>query len=453
MLICNLADVVHSCSRKSPKTNNYNLLTVCDLSQKTSVLQDPGKILEMITMNKEILSESQLVRLQRINKENLQVFDNNLSEGYNHKSGRFLADFTFSSKPPPNRVFVPQYNKKCSDLQQAKCDELEAQGVLIDPKLYDIPVLHVSPSWVQQKGRAKHKALHECTLDELRFITAFNVLNDSIRPKVTSSCSAIKIFLFLARWKFHVYADLNNSYFQLPVNQKLWGYLGVMTPYKGVRVMTRTGQGLLGSDVELEQLLYRVLGNEISKGFCIAIRDDIIIGGNSINEATSNYETVLNRLKENNLKLSPNKVRIFPKDTEIYGYRILNGCVMPSSHTVSSLGKTKIEDLVTNKQVNSWKGLYKTLIGHLPALANVMSPFDAATAGRHEKFLWTPALTSAFNTAMNHLDKVNRTYLPKPDEQLILLPDAMSTSPCVGWVLYVLRNEKLLPVTYCTAKL
>ena len=43
--------------------------------------------------------------------------------------------------------------------------------------------------------------------------------------------------------------------------------------------------------------------------------------------------------------------------------------------------------------------------------------------------------------------------LPKPNEQLVLLPDAMSTSPCIGWVLYVKRNNKLLPVTYCTAKL
>ena len=228
-----------------------------------------------------------------------------------------------------------------------------------------------------------------------------------------------------------------------------------MTPYKGVRVLTRTGQGLLGSDVELEELLCRVLGHDISKGHCIAIRDDIIIGGNTINEGITNYQSVLNKLCENNLKLSPNKVRIFPEDTEIYGYRIKNGCVSPSQHIVKCLGKTKIEDLRTNKQINSWKGLYKTLIGHLPALSNLMSPFDIATAGKNssEKFLWTPPLTSAFNQAMQHLEKVNKTYLPSPSEQLILLPDAMTTTPCVGWVLYVVRKDRLLPVSYCSAKL
>ena len=416
---------------------------------------DKKYLLSLIKINENILSQQQLLRLQTINEENFNVFDNNLSGGYNHFSGKFYADFSFSNRPPPTKVYVPQYNRKCADLQQSKCDELESQGVLVDPKLYDIPVLHVSPSWIQQKGRAKHKQLQECSLDELRFITAFNTLNDSIRPKPTSSCSANSIFLFLARWKHHVFADLNNSYFQLPVKRALWSYLGVMTPHKGVRVLTRTGQGLLGSDVELEQLMARVLGDEITQGFCMAIRDDIVIGGNSLDEAIENYNLILSKLNKNNLKLSPNKVRVFPGDTEIYGYRVFNGCVKPSEHTISTLGQTKIENLTTVKQVNSWKGLYKTLIGHLPALSNVMSPFDSATGNKNsnEKFPWTPALTSAFNVAMSHLSKINQTYLPKPSEQLILLPDAMSSLPCVGWVLYVQRNGKLLPIVHCTAKL
>ena len=40
--------------------------------------------------------------------------------------------------------------------------------------------------------------------------------------------------------------------------------MGIMTPNKGVRVMTRTGQRLLGSDVELIELICRVLGEVIA---------------------------------------------------------------------------------------------------------------------------------------------------------------------------------------------
>ena len=92
------------------------------------------------------MTSAQLSRLKSINLNHQNVFDGNLKNGYNHRSGKFFADFVFSNKPPPTRVFVPQYNRKCSDLQQAKYDELEDQGVLVDLKLHDISLLHVSPS-------------------------------------------------------------------------------------------------------------------------------------------------------------------------------------------------------------------------------------------------------------------------------------------------------------------
>ena len=451
--ICRL-ETLRSPSKSHGSMSN-DPVTISKTKSSSQSCVSTTDMISMIQINTSVISEEQHSRIVSIHSEYGKVFDNDLKRGYNHKAGQFFAEFTFVNKPPPTKVYSPQYNKRCADLQQAKCDELESQGVLVDPKAYGISVLHVSPSWIQQKGRAKHKNLQDCTLDELRFITAFNTLNDCIRPKPTTSCSATTIFKFLAQWKFHIFGDLNNSYFQLPVRKRLWGYLGVQTPYKGVRVMTRTGQGLLGSDVELGELLSRVLGQEIFDGFCVAIRDDIIIGGHTQDDAINNYETVLNKLHSCNLKLSPNKVRIFPSDTEVYGYRIKDGCILPSDHTIKSLGKTNIEALVTNKHINSWKGLYKTLIGHLPGLSSVMSPFDSATAGKNsvEKFIWTPFLTNAFNQAMDHLKQINKTFLPRPDEQLILLPDAMSIEPCIGWVLYVVRNNKNLPVMFCTAKL
>ena len=122
---------------------------------------------------------------------------------------------------PPAKYLSLNTIRSVQTYNNPNATNLKPKGFLVDPKLYDLPILHVSPSWIQQKGCAKHKKLQECSLDELRFITAFNTLNDSIRPKPTTSCSANSIFLFLARWKNHIFADLNNSYFQLPVKHAL----------------------------------------------------------------------------------------------------------------------------------------------------------------------------------------------------------------------------------------
>ena len=108
---------------------------------------------------------------------------------------------------------------------------------------------------------------------------------------------------------------------------------------------------------------------------------------------------------------------MFPTDTEVYGYRLTEGQLQPSSHILKDLGNTKREDLRTIKQVKSWMGLHKTLIRHLPNLAKVMAPFDNATAGRPTKdpFDWDrPGIIASFNAAINHLPKATKMVLPKP---------------------------------------
>ena len=441
----------------------FSLQSAKQVSDKTTRKKIVGtvistsELLDQIKINEDVMTESQRERLRKIHNQNKAVFDGNLKGGYNQKYGRHFGSFSFKdcNKPPPTKVWAPQYNKTCADLHQAKCDELEEAGVLVDPKEHDIDILHVSPSFIQQKGRAKHKSLRDCTLDEVRFITGFNVLNEDIKPVTGRSTSAVDIFKFLGKWKHFIFADLYNSYFQIPMRKDLWGYLGIMTPFRGIKMITRAGQGLLNSDYELDQLLFKILGDEIADGKCMAARDDLTVGGNTIDEAIANWEEVLTKLRKCNLKITSHKVRIFLPDTEVYGYRIKNGKVLPSGHIVTDLGKTKIADLKTVKSVNSWKGLYKTLIGHLSHLAHFMAPFDQATAAKESraKFDWTPQLTAAFNAATKQLDKINETHLPHPNDQLVLKPDTAKVPLCTGWTLYAIVDSKEVPVQYCSAKL
>ena len=90
----------------------------------------------------------------------------------------------------------------------------------------------------------------------------------------------------------------------------------------------------------------------------------------------------------------PKKVKYFPADIEVFGMRIKDGQALPSDHVLTSLGKSSIQQLKTVKQLNSWKGLNKTLLSSLPNLANVMSPFDQAVINKSSKdpVSWTPQL-------------------------------------------------------------
>ena len=411
--------------------------------------------------NRDILKPVQLQRIAQIHTVNSHAFNTNLRNGYNGKSGKFQAALNFKSEqlPTSKQCPVPLYNHKCLALQQQLMDSLEQQGVIVDPQKLNIQVKKVSPSFILQKGRAKHKKLEDCSLDDIRWVVAFNNLNDDLLPKPSKQTSGRNVLTFIAKHKFHIHADLFNSYFQIPVRKQDWQWLGVRTPFRGVRVLTRAGQGLLNSETELDELISRVLGSEILSGFCYVERDDIIVGGDTIDATIDNWNVVLTKLNDNNLKVAPSKVKIFPKDIEVFGHRIIDGKVNPSDHILTSLGKSSIDQLNTVKQVNSWKGLYKTLLSSIPGLAHILDPFDKAVAGSNSKdsFSWTPDLIASFNKAMSHLENVNKLTLPHPSEQLILMPDGARIPGGIGWALFVQRKTGdktcLLPVQFFSAKI
>ena len=423
----------------------------------------PDDVLSKISVNSSILSPEQVNRLNDLHRQHITAFDEDMTRGFQDADNPYHATFSFrdENRAPPYKVWTPQYSRQCQDLMQAKCDDLEHQGIMIDPSKYSgVEVRLVSPTFIQQKGRAKHKPLHQCTLDEVRYITCFNTLNDSIHPIPGRSSAYNDIVKFAARHRFYVFADLTSSYFQVKVDKKFWKYMGVMTPYRGIRVMTRLGQGLLNSDVHLEQVVTRVLGDSMLRGECLIARDDLIVGGSTIEECLSNWAVILAQLDKHNLKLNPAKVRILPEEAEVYGHKFSHGKIRPSDHIVNSLVATTIESLTTVRQVNSWKGLFKTLIRHLPDLASLMVPFDTACAGQPsgDRFDWSrPGILAAFNAATKHLSKVTETYLPHPSEQLVLKPDTSQSDLCTGWVMYTGRVGKegttWLPVQFASAKL
>ena len=481
--ICDVAQgsALYTNETKSPllhgKNTHFRLLPMAEEPLKpplscpvnllaSSVIKQPADndILSQIAINTSALTPAQVSRLHSLHRKHIKAFNEDMSGGFKDAENPYYASFGFrdENRTPPAKDWAPQFSRKCRDLMQAKCDELEQQGIMADPsKLPNCNVRMVSPTFIQQKARAKHKPLADCALDEVRYITCFNALNDSIHPIPGRSSVYNDIIKFCGRKKFRIHADLTNSYFQVKVHKKFWQYLGVMTPYRGLRVMTRLGQGLLNSDVHLEQVVTRVLGDEMLKGMCIIARDDLIVGGDSIGECIDNWAVILAKLDEHNLKLAPRKMRCFLEDSEVHGHKIREGKVRPSDHIVSSLAATTPDALVTVKQVMSWKGLYKTLIRHLPDLALLMAPFDTACAGQPSaaKFDWsTPGILAAFNSAKKHLDRVMETYLPHPDEQLVLMPDTSDINLCTGWVLYAERDQgegkvALVPVQYASANL
>ena len=77
-----------------------------------------------------------------------------------------------------------------------------------------------------------------------------------------------------------------------------------------------------------------ILGDLIRQGKARKIADDVQAGGITIDEAIDNFEQVLKKFEENNIKMDPKKTRIFAKKLPIFGWIKKGQHIKPVRHRI-----------------------------------------------------------------------------------------------------------------------
>ena len=402
--------------------------------------------------------------IQQVHLTHGEVFNKDLRGGYNGFYGKHECNLNWASseRPLASKVRVPSYDHQMKGLQQEVMDELTRQGVLLIPQEHNITVQSVCPSFLQRKQRAKDKAKHLLTKDDVRLLINFGPINDKIKPVPTHVTKTDDILIMLGRWKHLIVFDLFNGYFQNHMKKDVIPWLGIQTPFGGLRVLARSGQGLAGMAEEFGELTAKILKEELQEGICTIIVDDLYIGGDTQTETATNYARILAKIKNANLKITPGKTFIFPKSVDVLGWVwTRGGFLKPSMHRTSSLLNTKTEDIKKVRDMRSWVGLFKTLHIVTPNISKILDPFETATAGKDTKedFEWTHELEQKFREAKNAISTMKTLYLPSPEDQLLLVPDAAKGGrqgeghAGIGHILYAVKDDKKLPVRLHSAKL
>ena len=91
-----------------------------------------------------------------------EVFNRDLSGGYNHRYGRHECKLNWSSlqRPQARKVPIANYDHDMKGIMQELCDDLTNQKVLKIPQEHGIFVQSVCPSFLQRKRRAANKPKH-----------------------------------------------------------------------------------------------------------------------------------------------------------------------------------------------------------------------------------------------------------------------------------------------------
>ena len=401
------------------------------------------KFSEHVNMDpNDILSRDMKEEFRKVLIEYDEVF-NPTYGGYNGAVGPYQARVNMGPVQPPQRKGrVPQYARdKLVELQQ-KFDELEQLGVFKKPEDLNINVEYLNPSFLVKKPNGG-----------FRLVTAFAEVARYSKPQPALMPDVDSTLRQIAQWRYIIATDLASAFYQIPLAKDSLKYCGVATPFKGVRVYVRSAMGMPGSEVALEELMCRVLGDLLQEGVIAKLADDLYCGGNTPEELLNIWRRILQALHHSGLNLSASKTVIAPKSTTILGWVWNQGTIQTSTHRISTLTACSPPEKV--KGLRSFIGAYKVLARVLPGCAMHLAPLDDAVAGKAstDKLNWSEELVGDFHSAQAALANHKAITLPRPQDKLWIITDGAVKRAGIGATLYVLRGDQLQLAGCFSAKL
>ena len=368
---------------------------------------------------------------QNAHAEYKEVFDSRTIGCYNGASGPLEVKINMGPSLPPHRKGrMPLYNRKLKEEYQKICDELEGT-VLLKPEEVGVVCEYLNPSFLITKKSGKK-----------RLVTAFTEVAQYTKPQPALMSNIDDALRLIASWNYIILSDATSAYWQMKLEKSSMKYTGIVTPYKGIRVYGRGAMGMPGTETALEEMMYRVLGDQLASGGVTKVMDDLYCGGSTPEEALEQWKQVLKSFAKNGLRLSATKTVICPQTTTILGWIWNNGKIKASPHRISTLIAVDPLKLTTVGQLRSFIGSYKYLSRVLSSYSDYISPLEEAIAGKNksEKLTWSEQLLKDFRCAQSHLTTNNTLTLPRRNDQLKIVCDASKTG--IGAALYIIRKGK-----------
>ena len=88
------------------------------------------------------------------------------------------------------------------------------------------------------------------------------------------------LYIKLGGWKKIIALDLKLALFHNHMHPDAYPHLGIKMPFGGLQLLASSGQGITGQSEELDELLAKILKDELTVGIATKMQDDLIIGDN-----------------------------------------------------------------------------------------------------------------------------------------------------------------------------
>ena len=229
-----------------------------------------------------------------------------------------------------------------------------------------------------------------------------------------------EIFDELGKTKYYHVIDLKSGFHQIPMKPEDIHKTAFSISPLGRFEFCVLPFGLRNSPRTFQRVLNTVLGDLIGK-ICFVFIDDIIIFGETIEEANERFNIVAQRLRETKLKLEPEKCEFFKEEVCYLGHIISKHGIKPDPKKVEAVKNFPTPQHVKN--IREFLGLSNYYRRFIKNYAKITKPLNILLE-KDEKFIWGIDQEKAFNNVKETLCTAPVLQYPRFDEPFIVMTDA-----------------------------
>ena len=250
--------------------------------------------------------------------------------------------------------------------------------------------------------------------------------------------------------------DLKDAFHHIPVSKRDIPKTALSTPY-GLFEYCRMPFGLSGAAQTFQRFVDGVFRNlKTPSGRPLSLfvyLDDILVASKDAEQHKEDVETVVRKLAENGLKISPSKCEFFKDKIEFLGHVITPEGLKPQTNKVDSIRNFPLPTTV--KGLRRYVGMVNFYHTFVPHLAEILSPVTALLSCprgvRDQKIKWTEESKKAFEDSKQRLSETTvLNYIIRGAETSVAVD---ASNYAIAGVLQQRINNEWRPISFFSRKL
>ena len=289
---------------------------------------------------------------------------------------------------------------------------------------------------------------------DLRICINYKKLNEvTIKPTYYIP-DANQIFDSLHGANYFSTLDLSNAYYQCEVKEEHKKYTAFSTRH-GRYEFEKMPFGLCGAPFTFQKLMSLVLKEENWK-ICVIYLDDVLIFSSTFEEHVKNVNTVLSKIRQAGLKLSPSKCHFCQKEVKFLGHIVNRNGLSTDPMKVEKIKNWKLPKTIADLRkflgfCNYYRKFIKNYSGISAPLEGMLSNIDKKKSEKQIIIEWKENLKDSFDALKERLCSPPVLSFPRAGSEFILDTDASFEG--IGAVLSQSQDGEERVISYASRKL